>query len=72
MDGDVMVGYVQQKIFFICNLLLRHSGTMVCRVTGPRQHSTDLVQSGLKVHASMSFMLRKNVLIIRSSTKLKH
>ena len=55
MDGDFVVGHVPRKISFICNLFLRHSGLMVCRVTGPRQHSTDLVQGGLEVPCKYEF-----------------
>ena len=55
MDGDLVVGHVPRKISFICNLFLRHSGLMVCRVTGPRQHSTDLVQGGLEVPCKYEF-----------------
>lgn len=36
-------------------MFLRHSGIIVCRVTGPRQHSTDLIQGGLKVPCKYKF-----------------
>jgi len=41
MNGALVVGHVPRKISVICNLFLRHSGIMVCRVTGPRQYSTE-------------------------------
>ena len=33
---------------------------MVCRVTGPRQHSTDLVQGGLEVPCKYEFYAEEN------------
>ena len=57
MDGDIVVGHVPRKISFICNLFLRHSGIMLCKVTGPRQYSSDLVQGGLEVPCKYEFYL---------------
>ena len=55
INGVLGVGHVPRKISFICNLFLRHSGTIVCRVTGPRQYSTDLDQGGLDVPSKYEF-----------------
>ena len=44
-----VVGHVPRRIFYICNIFIRHSGSIICRVTGPRQYSRDLKQGGLEV-----------------------
>ena len=55
MNGTHVVGHVPRKISFICHLFLRHSGMMVCKITGPRQYSTDLHQGGLEVPCQYQF-----------------
>ena len=55
MDDTHVVGHVPRKISFICHLFLCHAGVIVCRVTGPRQHSRDLIQGGLDVPCQYQF-----------------
>ena len=45
------VGHVPRKISVVCSLFLQQSGKISCCVTGPRQHSSDLLQGDLKSHA---------------------
>ena len=49
MDGTSIVGHVPRKISYICYIFLLHSGSIICRVTGPRQYSQDLEQGGVDV-----------------------
>ena len=49
MNSTNVVGHVPRRISYICNVFLRHSGSIICRVTGPRQYSRDLEQGGLEV-----------------------
>ena len=46
-DGTV-VGHVPKKIS-VCSLYLRRGGSIICRVTGSRRYSEDLIQSGLEI-----------------------
>jgi len=55
MDGTNVVGHVPGKISYICHIFLLHSGSIICRVTGPKQHSRDLVQGRLEVPCEHKF-----------------
>jgi len=55
MDDTHGVGHMPRKISFICHLFLCHAGVIVCRVTGPRQHSRYLIQGGLNVLCQYQF-----------------
>ena len=55
MNGTVVVGHVPRRISYICNIFLRHSGSIICRVTGPRQYSRDLESGGLEVPCELRF-----------------
>ena len=53
-DGTV-VGHVPKKISSVCSLYLRRGGSIVCRVTGSRRYSEDLVQGGLEIPCVLIF-----------------
>ena len=55
MNGTNIVGHVPRRISYICNIFLCHSGSIICRVTGPRQYSWDLEQGGLEVPCEFRF-----------------
>jgi len=55
MDGTSIVGHVPRKISYICYIFLFHSGSIICHVTGPKQHSQDLEQGGLDVPCEYKF-----------------
>ena len=42
------IGHVPVKFSTVCSLFLSHRGTIMCKVTGSRQHSQDLLQGGLE------------------------
>ena len=45
--GEAIVGHVPKRISSVCSLYLRWDGLIVCRVTGSRGFSGDLVQGHL-------------------------
>ena len=47
-NGD-MVGHVPRKISVICSLFLCRNGTIHCKVTGSRRHSSDIAQGRLEI-----------------------
>lgn len=51
---DVVVGHVPRRIFTVCYLFIRHSGQIVCQVTGAGWYSIDLPPGGLKVRTMLS------------------
>ena len=53
-DSNI-VGHVPRKISSICSLFLRQSGSIICRVTGSRQYSSDLPQGGLENSCVLTF-----------------
>ena len=55
MKDSNIVGHVPRKISFICSLFLRQSGSIICRVTGNKQYSSDLPQNGLEVPCVLTF-----------------
>lgn len=55
MSGTNVVGHVPRRISYVCNIFLRHSGSIICRMTGPRQYSWDLEQGGLEVPCEFRF-----------------
>ena len=52
-DGTV-VGHVPKKISSVCSLYLRRGGSIICRVTGSRRYSEDLIQGGLVARVCIS------------------
>ena len=55
MNDTHVIGHVPWKISFMCLVFLCNSGIMACRITGPRQYSTDLHQGGLEVLCQYQF-----------------
>ena len=53
-DSNV-VGHLPRKISSICSLFLGESGSIICRVTGSRQYSSDLPQSNLEIPCVLTF-----------------
>ena len=53
-DGTV-VGHVPKKISSICSLYLRRGRSIICRVTGSRRYSEDLIQGGLEIPCVLIF-----------------
>ena len=53
-DSNI-VGHVPRKISSICSLFLRQSGSIICRVIGNRQYSSDLPLGGLEVPCVLTF-----------------
>ena len=47
-DGTV-VSHVPKKISSVCSLYLRRGGSIICRATGSRRYSEDLIQGGLEI-----------------------
>lgn len=55
VKDETVVGHVPKKISSVCSLYLRRGGSIVCRVTGPRRYSEDLVQGGLEIPCVLIF-----------------
>ena len=55
VQGAIVVGHVPKKISSVCSLFLRRGGSIVCRVTGSRRYSEDLVQGGLEIPCVLRF-----------------
>ena len=53
-DGEI-IGHVPKLISAACSLLLRHSGSIKCKVTCSRQYSRDLPQGGLEIPCTLTF-----------------
>ena len=53
VKSDQTVGHVPLKISLLCSMLLRHGGTIICRITGRRQYTRDLVQGGLEISCTL-------------------
>ena len=47
-DGTI-VGHLPEKISLPCSLFVRRGGTTLCRVTGRRRYTADLLQGGLEI-----------------------
>ena len=58
---SVTVGHVPRTISCICTLFLRRGGIIVSTITGPRKHSDDLLQGGLKLPCTYRFIGSDNV-----------
>jgi len=54
--GLDIVGHVPRKISAVCSIFLRKGGSIICRVTGHRHYSIDLVQGGLEVPCILIFI----------------
>jgi len=59
MDDTSIVGHIPRKISYICYIFLLHSGSIICRVTGPKQYSRDLEWGGLDVPCEYRFYSKK-------------
>ena len=55
VNDSNIVGHIPRKVSSICSLCLRQSGSIICRVTGNRQYSSDLPQGGLEVPCVLTF-----------------
>ena len=55
MNGTNVVGHVPRRISYICNIFIRHAGSITCRVTDQRHYSRDLEQRGLEVPCEFRF-----------------
>ena len=73
MNGTNVVGHVHmlRRISYICNIFIRHSGSIICRVTGPRQYSRDLEQGGLEVPCEFR-LYSKDQKHVKKSRELLH
>ena len=71
-DGTV-VGHVPRKISSVCSLFLQRSGSIVCRVTGPRRFSADSIASytcaGKKFHR---FLFSHTLHVFETCENLHH
>ena len=47
-NGEV-VGHIPRSLLCACSFFLWRGGSMACRITGKRQHSSDLPQGGLEI-----------------------
>ena len=54
-ESSQVVGHVPRKISATCSLFLDLGGTIDCKITGPRRHSSDLPQGGLEVPCKFIF-----------------
>ena len=71
MDDTNVEGHVPRKISYVCNIFLLHSGSIICQVTGPRQHLQDLEQGRLDVPCIYKFFLKDCKLVKVSRRLLK-
>ena len=55
MKDETVVGHIPKKIPSICSLYLRRGGSIICRVTGSRRYSEDLIQGRLKIPCVLIF-----------------
>ena len=55
VQGAIVVGHVPKKISSVCLLFLRRGGSIVCRVTGSRRYSEDLMQGGFEIPCVLRF-----------------
>ena len=69
MNGTNVVGHVPRRISYICNLFIRHSGSIICRVTGPRQYSRE--QGGLEVPCEFRLYSKDQKRVKKSRELLK-
>ena len=53
--GSDVVGHLLRRISVISSLFLRRGGTIICRVTGTRCYSADLIQTGLEIPCILIF-----------------
>ena len=54
--GSTTVGHIPRMISCVCYTFLRRGGTIHCRVTGQRRHSSDLPQGGLEIPCLLEFV----------------
>jgi len=65
IDGNVeVVGHVPRTISSICSIFIRRGGSIVCKVTGSREYSSDLEQGGLQLPCELTFRIADLVIRI--------
>ena len=58
IDGNVhVVGHVPRTISSVCSIFIRRGGNINCRITGSREHSSDLEQGGLQLPCELMFSI---------------
>ena len=77
-EGGTIIGHVPRAIAAVCNLFLRRNGNMLCKVTGTRCKSSDLLRVGLEILCKLIFagtasdiLKVRNLLHIPQSSGLK-
>ena len=51
-----IIGHVPRKISSLCFFFLKKNGSILCQVTGKRRRSADLLQGGLEVPCTLTFV----------------
>lgn len=73
--NDQIVGHLPKKISKLASLFIRRGGNIVCKVTGRRRRSLDLIQGGLEVPCQLYFVseeakeISKIIKLLDSMTK---
>lgn len=55
MNGTNVIGHVPRRISYVFNIFLRHSGSIICHIDGPRQYLWDLKQGDWRYHVNFDF-----------------
>ena len=55
-SDDTVVGHLPRTISTLCHIFLRRSGNIIVQIIGRRKHSKDLLQGGLDVPCSLTFV----------------
>lgn len=50
------IGHIPRNISALCHFFMRRNGIITCQVTGARRYSSDLVQGGLEVPCTYTFV----------------
>lgn len=56
-----MVGHIPRTISSICSIFIRRGGSIVCKVKGSREYSSDLEQGGLQLPCELTFRIADSV-----------
>ena len=56
---SVIVRYVPRAISAVCSSFICRGGLILCRVSGSRRYSADLLQGGLEVPCVLTFQVSK-------------
>ena len=62
MKDETIIGHLPRKISRIASLFICRGGKIMCRVTGRRRRSSDLIQGGLEVPCQLIFRSKKKEL----------